>query len=108
MRGIFARLVLLSCAWGLLGGQSVPVSVCVKTGGQQCNIWGKEMLCREVASYLRDTMHMPNDGRFFLSVSARTKQAEADAQRIKDLLRSAGYTNISEGFGRCGLAAESP
>jgi hypothetical protein len=108
MRSIFARLAVLSCAWGLLGGQSVPVSVCVLAGVEQCDVWGKQMPCKAVASYLRDEMHMPNDGHFFVAVSAKTKQAEADGQRVKDLLRSAGYTNISDGLGRCGPAAESP
>jgi hypothetical protein len=66
------------------------------------------MPCNAVASYLRDTWRMPSNGSFFVARSGRTKQGEADGQRVRDLLRAAGYTNISEKLWRCGAAAETP
>ena len=91
-----------------LGGQSVPPSVCVAMGGEQCDVWGKQMPCKDIPSYLRDVLHTPDDGRLFVAASAKTKQAEAEAQRVRELIRAAGYSHIAKGLGRCGLAAESP
>jgi hypothetical protein len=92
-----AGLIMLICV-SAFAGQAVvpPFAIKVLADGEHCVVNNQPMRCDDVVSYVRDTLRIGLDRSIGVIVEG-PEQAEARSQRVRDLIRGAGYSRISWG-----------
>ena len=90
----FAGLSVLICMSAFAGQAIVPPLVVeVLADNEHCVANNQPMRCDDVVSYLRDTLRISLDRSIGVYVEG-PKQSEARGQRLTDLIRGAGYSQV--------------
>ena len=93
MRKHLAFLTLMVSS--AFAGEDIPVTIYVLSGGEQCSVFGKPMLCTQVVKFLQDT-EVPLDHA--VGVYAEGQGDLSRTKPVVDLIRAAGYTRVQQGY----------
>jgi hypothetical protein len=86
-------LAAATCAAAASASEQSPVDVHVLPDGENCSVYGQQMRCDSIGSYLRDARGVPFDRPIFLMIEG-TQDSEARGRRVAELIARTGYSKL--------------